>query len=388
MITIGLAGKPNSGKSTFFKAATLADVAIANYPFTTIEPNVGIAHVKTECVCRQLDVECERCIEGWRFIPVELIDVAGLVPDAHKGRGLGNEFLDTLRQAEAIIHVVDASGSTDPDGNEVGIGTHDPLNDIEFLKKELTMWIYGLLKKHWERITRRIQLEKALPHRLISEQLLGAGISEYHAKSALMAIHKDISKYTDEDLRELSQVLMETSRKIVVAANKADIAPRDNINRLLDLGDHVVATSGVFEYALRMAAKNGFISYIPGEKDFKILKKLNDRQAEVLDKIKIFLDEFGSTGVQKVINKVVFEELSYIVVYPVEDENKYTDSNGQVLPDAFLLKEGATPRDLAAKVHTDLEKHFLYAVDAKTRMRVSEDYHLQHNDVIKIVATV
>ena len=119
MIEIGLAGKPNAGKSTFFKSATLIDVAIANYPFTTIEPNVGIAYVRTRCVCRELGIDCGKCVDGWRFIPVKLIDVAGLVPGAHEGRGLGNEFLDNLRQAEGVIHVVDASGSTDEEGNEV-----------------------------------------------------------------------------------------------------------------------------------------------------------------------------------------------------------------------------------------------------------------------------
>jgi len=386
MIEIGLAGKPNAGKSTFFKAATMAEAEIANYPFTTIEPNVGIAHVRVDCVCKELGVyPCGNCIEGVRFIPVKLIDVAGLVPDAHKGRGLGNEFLDDLRQADAIIHVVDASGSTDEEGNEIGLGERDPLKDVEFFERELYMWLYGILKKNWGKIVRRIQMEKRDAARYIAEQLAGLGFDELTVRESLRKIGKSYSELDDDSLLDFAKILTEKRFKIVVAANKADKAPEDNLKKLEKIGG--IPCSAIYEMTLRIAAKNGYIKYLPGDKDFKILKELNEKQKKALDRIREFMKENGGTGVQKVINETVFNRLGYIVVYPVEDENKYTDTKGNVLPDALLVKKGTTARELAYKIHTDIGKHYIYAVDARKKIRISEDYELKNNDVIKIVSS-
>jgi len=102
--------------------------------------------------------------------------------------------------------------------------------------------------------------------------------------------------------------------------------------------------------------------------------------------IRDFMKRYGGTGVQEVINKIVFDVLGYIVVYPVEDENRFTDTKGNVLPDALLVKKGTTARDLAYMIHTEIGENFVYAVDAKRKMRVGEDYVLRHNDVIKIVS--
>ncbi len=386
MIEIGLAGKPNAGKSTFFKAATLADVEIANYPFTTIEPNVGVAHVRVKCVCRELDIECGNCIDGWRFIPIKLIDVAGLVPEAHKGRGLGNEFLDNLRQSEAIIHVVDASGSTDLEGNEVGVGEHDPTEDVAFLYHELDMWIYGILKRNWDKISRRIHMEKRDPVRYITEQLAGLGFKEWQVKEAMGIIGKDVLNFSDGDLKLFATELRKRRMGMVIAANKVDKAPKELVDKLLNLDEIVIPTSAALELTLRIAAKNGYIKYLPGDDDFEIIKELNEKQRKALEMIRDFMKKYGGTGVQKALNSVVFDLLDYIVVYPVEDENKYTDTKGNILPDAMLVKKGTTARELAYLIHTDIGKHFIYAVDAKKKMRISEDYELQHNDVIKIVS--
>uniref|UniRef100_A0A7C3UCV7 Redox-regulated ATPase YchF n=1 Tax=Geoglobus ahangari TaxID=113653 RepID=A0A7C3UCV7_9EURY len=386
MIEIGLAGKPNAGKSTFFRAATMAEAEIANYPFTTIEPNIGIAYVRVECVCKELDVyPCGNCIGGIRFIPVKLIDVAGLVPDAHKGRGLGNEFLDDLRQADAIIHVVDASGSTDEEGNEIGVGERDPLKDIEFFEKELYMWLYGILKKNWGKIVRRIQMEKRDATRYIAEQLAGLGFNEIMVKESIRELDKSYSEFNDEDLLDFAKILMEKRFKIVIAANKADKAPKDNLKKLEKIGG--IPCSAMYEMTLRIAAKNGYIKYLPGDEDFEILKELNEKQRKALERIREFMKENGGTGVQKVINEAVFNKLGYIVVYPVEDENKYTDTKGNVLPDAFLVKKGTTAKELAYMIHTDIGKHYIYAVDAKKKIRIAEDYELKNNDVIKIVSS-
>ncbi|ADC64361.1 GTPase of unknown function domain protein [Ferroglobus placidus DSM 10642] len=383
MIEIGLAGKPNAGKSTFFKASTMADAEIADYPFTTIEPNVGVAYVRVECVCKELEVyPCGNCVEGWRFIPVKIIDVAGLVPEAHKGRGLGNAFLDNLRQADAIIHVVDASGSTDEEGNVIEVGARDPVEDVKFLEEELDMWLFGILKRNWDKIIRRIRMEKRDPAKYLAENLAGLGFDEITIKEATRNV--DILNVSDEDLLSLAKKLRKLRFKSVIAANKADKAPEEFINKLVKIG--AIPCSAYYELALRMAAKNGYIKYLPGDEDFEILKELNEKQRSLLEKIRNFMKRFGGTGVQKIINKVVFEELNYIVVYPVEDENKFTDSKGNVLPDAMLVKKGTTARELAYKIHTEIGEKYIYAVDAKKKRRISEDYELQHNDVIKIVS--
>ncbi len=389
MIEIGLAGKPNAGKSTFFKAATLADVEIASYPFTTIEPNVGVAHVRVDCVCREFNLECGNCIDGVRFIPIKLIDVAGLVPDAHKGRGLGNAFLDALRQSEAVIHVVDASGSTDVEGNEIGVGERDPVEDVKFLNHELDMWIYGILQRSWERNLRRIQMEKRDATKFLAEQLAGLGFTERQIKDAIRAVGKTIFEFGNEDLLRFAVELRRRRMQMVIAANKADKAPQELIERLMSAEglDAVVPTSAMYELTLRTAAQNGYIRYLPGDTDFEVLKELNEKQKKALEMIREFMKKYGGTGVQKAINSVVFDLLGYIVVYPVEDENKLTDTKGNILPDAMLVKEGTTARELAYMIHTDIGKHFIYAVDVRKKMRVGEDYELKHNDVIKIVSS-
>jgi len=386
VIEIGIAGKPNAGKSTFFKAATLADAEIANYPFTTIKPNIGVGHVRVKCVCQELGVECRECIDGWRFIPVKLIDVAGLVPDAHKGRGLGNEFLDNLRQSEAVIHVVDASGSTDEEGNEIGVGERNPIEDVNFLYHEIEMWLYGILKRNWEKIIRRMKAEKRDAVKFLTEQLAGLGFEEWMIREAIKGFG-DVSKLDDEGLKQFAVELRNRRMKMVIAANKADKAPKELLDRLISLPEIAVPTSAAYELILRTAAKNGYIKYLSGDSDFEIVKELNEKQLKALEKIRTFLKEFGSTGVQSTINKVVFDVLDYIVVYPVEDENKFTDTKGNVLPDAMLVKRGTTARELAYMIHTDIGKHFIYALDAKTKMRIAEDHELKNNDVVKIVSS-
>jgi hypothetical protein len=386
-VSLALAGKPNCGKSTFFKAVTMADVEIANYPFTTIDANHGVAYVRTPCPCRELKLECGQCRDGVRFVPIEMIDVAGLVPDAHKGRGLGNAFLDNLRQAKAIIHVIDASGGTDIEGTPVDIGTHDPLDDIEFLEHEITMWIFGILKRNWERLARKVQSDGSKLETTVATQLEGAGVTEAHVKTALLKLklpHDKPASWTDEQMIELSDLLREQSKPLIIAANKIDIAPPENITKLKALG--AVPVSAASEGALRLADKSGAVKYIPGDDDFKESSGLNEAQKKALSKLRALLKENGGTGVQKCVNEAVFGLLDLIVVYPVEDENKFTDKNGRVLPDAFLLKNGSTPKDLAFMVHTDIGKGFLYAVDARTKMRMGEKHELKNGDIVKIVA--
>lgn len=386
-VSIAIAGKPNSGKSTFFKAATLANVEIANYPFTTIDANHGVAYVRTTCPCRELKLNCGNCRDGIRFVPIGMIDVAGLVPDAHKGRGLGNEFLDNLRQAKAIIHVIDASGGTDIEGNPVPVGSHDPLEDIEFLEHEITMWIFGVLKRNWERLSRKVQAEGLKLEETIAGQLEGAGVGEAHVKAALVKLKLPRDKpqvWTDEQVIELSDELRAESKPLIIAANKIDVASPENIERLLKSG--AIPVSAAAEVALRLADKSSAIKYLPGDDDFTEASNLSEAQREALSKIRALMKKNGGTGIQKCINETVFNLLDLAVVYPVEDENKYADKQGRILPDAFLVKKGSTPKDLAFLVHTDIGKGFLYAIDARTKMRLGDRHELKNGDIVKIVA--
>jgi hypothetical protein len=367
----------------------MAEVEIANYPFTTIDANHGIAYLRVECPCQELKLQnCTSCSKGIRFVPVELIDVAGLVPEAHLGRGLGNEFLDHLSRAQVIIHVVDASGGTDIEGNPVDIGTHDPLKDIAFLEQEIDMWIFNLLQRNWQRISKKAGAENLSADQLIAEQLGGIGVRETQVKKARakLGLPDKPHNWSEEELKKLVTEIRRINKPIIIAANKVDIAPRENLKRLKN--NDVVFVSGAAELALKMAAKKGIIKYLPGDENFTVVSEdLKDAQKKGLEKLKNFLKANHGTGVQKCINKAVFEVLDRIVVYPVEDENKYTDKKGRVLPDAFIVENTCTAKDLAYKVHSDIGEGFLFGIDAKSKMRVGDKHQLKNNDVIKIVST-
>lgn len=393
---IGVVGKPNVGKSTFFSAATMVDVGIADYPFTTIDANIGVTYVVAEHPCGELgctpNPQNYEYKDGKALIPVKMIDVAGLVPGAHEGRGLGNKFLDDLRMASALIHVIDATGKTDEEGRPTD--AYDPVNDIDFLEREIDYWLFGILHKNWDKLAKRIKLQHLKLAQAIADQLTGVGVSEGDAFEAIhrLGLGDDPTKWSDEDLLAFVTELRKINKPLIIAANKADAASDEAIERLKKEGEKrgyiVVPTSAAAELTLRKAAKAGFIEYIPGESDFKVLKPLSEKQRKGLELIKEkVLDRFGSTGVQEVINRAIFELLKLVPVYPVEDEHKLTDQFGNVLPHVHLLPKGSTPRDLAYKVHTDLGRTFLYAVNAKTHRRVGEDYELEFNDIIKIVAT-
>ena len=387
MITLALAGKPNCGKSTFFRAATMAHAEIANYPFTTIDANFGVAYVRTDCPCKSLGLRCGHCADGIRYVPVNLIDVAGLVPDAHKGKGLGNQFLDHLRQADAIIHLVDASGSTDAEGNPVDAGSHDPREDIVFLKYEMTMWVYGILDKHWAKLHRQAQSKTYSIHQGISEVFTGLGISPEDVQDAERTAGIDLMRAGQDNLIRFCEEIVHISKPMLPVGNRVDLAPAPLVEILRAAGLSFATAEG--ELALRNAVAGGLIHYHPGDPAFVIAREdaLTPAQKAGLHTIADVMKVYGGTGVQQALNRAVYDLLGMIVVYPVEDEHKFCDSQGRILPDAFLMKKGATPRDLAFQVHTDIGKGFLYAIDARTSMRVKDTHELKDGDIIRIVST-
>ncbi len=400
-ILIGVVGKTNVGKSTFFSAATETTVQIENRPFVTIEPNIGVGYLKKRCVHVELDLpRCDAsnsiCLNGWRMIPVKMMDVAGLVPGAHEGRGLGNKFLDHLRRADILLLIVDASGSTDPEGVPVKPGTYDPVEEVKQIVNELDEWMYSIIEKDWEKVARTIDASKTLDvPGALAQRLSGLSIQKHHVVEALektRLIDKKLTNWTREELRLFIRTLRKIAKPIVIVANKIDLPmAEENYKRLKkEFSDYeVIPASSAAELFLRKLAREGKIKYIPGDDKFEIIEESNidPRSLKLLEMIdKMILKKYGSTGVQEALNTAVFKILDMITVYPVDDPNKYTDKQGRILPDVLLVKRGTTARELAYRIHTDLGETFIYAINAKTKQRVGEGYILQDGDVIKIVA--
>jgi len=420
---IGLVGKPNVGKSTTFAALTETIVEIANYPFTTIDANIGIAWIplRSTCACsdlakkmlengRKIESDMQRngsictprtgsCIGHRRIVPVTLVDVAGLVPDAHQGRGRGNQFLSDLANCDALIQVVDASGTTDIEGNPIGEGACNPEDEFDFLINELDAWISGILNDSWSRGARRAQAEgQSALVGYIHSQLSGLGATESMVTtnlSSFISENPDLDvpwTWKEEIVSRLASNLREQLFPVYIAANKADQAdPSKWIGlkqRIEEKGGLIEATSAETELGLRRAAKAGAIQYRPGDNDFSITEsaELNNVQKKGLEALAKRIENMGGTGLISLISSVVFDRLDRIVSYPVQDESKWIDGDGRILPDALLIPQGSTAKDLAYAVHTDLGDGFIRATDARTGRVIGADHELANDDVVKIHA--
>jgi ribosome-binding ATPase YchF (GTP1/OBG family) len=379
VLEIALTGKPNSGKSSFFKAATMIDVKISPIPFTTLKPCTAISYVTSPCVCKEFNVKCQpkngACINGIRFIPVKLWDLPGIIQDAHKGRGLGLQFLDSIRQASVLIQIVDCSGLTDSEGKPTT--GYDPNNEIKFLEEEIDLWFTEIIKRALQKIDKAKSREELV--NILTQQLSGLEIKKEHVEETLQ-------KVPVTRVEEFAKIIRKIAKPILIAANKIDLKPaQENFERLKKIYKNIVPTSAEAEIALKKAAEKNLIDYLPGN-GFTIKGEIEEKQFKALEFIKReIIEKYGSTGVQVALNKAVFELLNYIVVYPVEDENRLTDKDGNVLPDAFLMPPNSTALDLAFKIHTELGEKFICAIDARTKKKLGKNYVLKNNDVIKIV---
>ncbi|MEM4262003.1 MAG: redox-regulated ATPase YchF [Candidatus Diapherotrites archaeon] len=392
---VGFVGKPSSGKSTLFNAATMLDVPMAAYPFTTIEANKGIGFVRVECADKYFNTQCNPrsgfCYNHTRFVPIEIIDVAGLVPGAHEGKGMGNQFLSDLSKASILVHVIDTSGSTNEKGEQIQLGSYDPTKDIIFLEEEITLWFLSVIEKNWTKFARTKLNSKTEQLNLMSQNLSGIGANPTQIEKAIekaLLTDKKISEWNDKDKMEFAKALREVSKPIIIAANKIDMPnAKENFEKLKSsFKDKIfVPCSAIAELTLKRAAKEGAIEYIQGEKEFKIKKELNEKQSKGLEYIKKnVLEKIGSTGVQEVLETAVFKVLKYKAIFPGGTKG-LTDSQGRILPDCFLMQPNATALDFAFALHTDFGKNFIKAINVKTKQLIGKEHVLENGDVIEIV---
>ena len=397
-IKIGLIGKTNTGKTTFFNSSTLSSDEISTYPFTTKKSSTSTGYAITLCVHPEFNVidnpNNSKCEDGWRYIPVELIDLPGLIKDAWKGKGLGNQFLSIASQSDALLQVVDASGSIDSTGKITETGSGDPVSDFADIEEELNMWYQKILEGNRDRLQKTIKTGDDNIDAL-TELYQGVGVKNNHVKEALKTSgleEKDIENYDMEDSKKFASYLRKISKPTLIVANKIDVKGADkNFERLRERYNDmiVIPASADSELTLRRAEQKELIKYSPGSEKFDILQtnELNQKQKDALDFIQSdIMGEYMRTGVQFAINVTVFKLLKMNSIYPVASPEKLSDKKGRILPDLVLLKDGATVTDLAKEIHSDLTKGLLYAKDLRYNLRVPTNYQLRDRDVICLIS--
>ncbi|KAF3058670.1 hypothetical protein GL218_05634 [Daldinia childiae] len=373
---IGLVGKPSAGKSTTLNSLTDATSKVGNYPFTTIDPQRAIGYLQIACACERFGVQdkCKpnygSCVDGRRSVPIELLDVAGLVPGAHQGRGLGNKFLDDLRHADALIHVVDASGRTNAEGENTR--GYDPSQDIAWLRGEIVAWIKGNLWEKWGQF------------------------SGYGSTAAVVArtldrlnLKEPLEHWTEETVDRVVSTFTDEKFPTVIALNKIDDADAyTNLMKITKMQDPnmVVACSAKAELFLRKMAKQGYIRYTEGtefvdtredliadgDPDGGGLKELDEKNKNTIEEYRdMILFRYGSTGVVQVLSKAA-EILGLVPVFPVRNVSTFSSGSDTKVAfrDCVLVKKNSTVGDVARKVMGDAPIAYVEGVGG---VRVSED---------------
>ena len=334
------------------------------------------------------------CVDGARFVPIQLIDLPGLIKGSWMGKGLGTQFLSVASQADALIHITDASGSLDAEGKLTKPGMGNPVSDVYDIEEELVRWFSKVIEKTLTKLKKHpktgVPFEQGL-----TEDLAGLKITPEHTKRAL-ELHelsgKDPGRWNKEDLWNFAKSVREISKPTIIIANKMDLGPAQrNYEKLAkEFGQaFVIPTSSDAELALRRAEQKGYIEYAPGEEAFRVRdkNKLTPEQRDALAYVeqRVF-SKWIQTGVQLALDTCVFKLLGMNAVYPVEDVERLSDKKGNVLPDVFLIPYHASVAELASQIHSELAKTMIYAIDSRTKIRLPTDYKLKDRDVVKIVA--
>jgi ribosome-binding ATPase YchF (GTP1/OBG family) len=400
-VKIALIGKTNAGKTTIFNTVTGRNEPIGNYMFTTQNPVSGTTYVTSPCVHKEFGVIDNpinsKCIDGWRYIPIEIIDLPGLIKGASYGRGLGTRFLSEAMKADAFIHVVDASGSIDEDGRIAEPGTGDPFRDYQEIEGEIVQWYKNLLENNLDKILKKIETTKNEQQAInvVYETLAGVKITKLHIIQALedmgVSVY-DFRSMNDEKLWRLASLLRDISKPTLIVANKMDIPVADSgFKQLKDkIKDKIIVPiSANLELLLKRAEQKGTVRYNPAEENFLVIdsSNLSKDEKKALDFFNKFLiREMMRAGTQFALNVAVFKLLRMNVVYPVADPKKLSDKKGNVLPDAYLVPDGSTVKDLAEIIHSELAVGLLYAIDIRTGLRLPPTYRIKDRDVLHLVS--